>query len=60
MVDYRYHGQTGLSVGHSESTDMACFEHFLQETQPHDFDTMLVIKDKEASALKVVESVRRD
>ena len=60
MVDYSYHHSSGLKVSHTESIDIAHFEHFLATTQPYDVDIMLEIKDKETSALKAVEIAWKD
>jgi UV DNA damage endonuclease len=60
MVDYSYSKSSNFKVSHAESIDIAHFEWFLTETQPHDFDIMLEIKDKESSALKAIEIVRKD
>jgi UV DNA damage endonuclease len=60
MVDYSYHRIDGSKVSHAESIDSYSFEHFLATTQPYDFDIMLEVKDKEASALKAVEIAWRD
>jgi len=57
MIDY---SSGGLKVNHAESIDSSHFEHFLTATNPYDFDIMLEIKDKEASALKAVEIARKD
>jgi UV DNA damage endonuclease len=43
---------------HAESIDLTLFKKFLDETQNLDFDIMLEIKDKEKSALKVLEVLR--
>ena len=57
---YSYHRIDGLKVRHSESITIAHFEHFLETARPYDFDIVLEIKDKEASALKAVELARND
>jgi UV DNA damage endonuclease len=60
MVDYSYHDSGGRKVSHTESIDIDHFESFLAVTRPYDFDIMLEIKDKEASALKAIEIARKD
>jgi UV DNA damage endonuclease len=60
MVDYSCHKAGSSKVSHTYSIDLAHFEHFLIETRPIDFDVMLEIKDKEASALKAVPMARND
>ena len=40
------------------SADLKEFKRFLNETKPADFDIMLEIKDKEKSALKVVQLIK--
>ena len=60
LVDYSSQ-QKGQRIGkHAESIDEDKFAHFLQETQPFDFDIMLEIKDKEKSALKAVKIASHD
>ena len=54
LVDYSSQ-QPGQRAGtHAESLDEADFARFLRESQPHDFDLMLEIKDKERSALRAL------
>lgn len=60
MVDYSHYQVDGANVNHTESIDISYFERFLTATQPYNFDIMLEIKDKEASALKAVEVARKD
>jgi len=60
MVDYSSPRLEGRKGSHAESIDMKRLGRFLEETRNYDFDLMLEIKDKEKSALKAVESVRRD
>lgn len=59
MIDY----SSGTGDGtrkHAASIDGDDFRRFLAETEGWDFDVMLEIKDKEASALKAVELASRD
>jgi UV DNA damage endonuclease len=60
MVDYSGQQVGGLKVVHMESINASDFKNFLTATQRFDFDLMLEIKDKEASALKAVEIARKD
>jgi len=60
MVDYSDNQLDGLRTSHMKSIDSAHFQHFLTVSQPFDFDIMLEIKDKEASALKAVQMARDD
>jgi UV DNA damage endonuclease len=60
MVDYSCRRRGALGGGHARSIDVEDFRRFLKETEPHDFDIMLEIKDKESSALKAVEICRND
>ena len=60
IVDYSSQ-QKGLRPGaHAHSIKTSLFREFLRESQPHDFDLMLEIKDKEQSALKAVAAARKD
>ncbi len=60
MVDYSLQQNPGRTGAHAKSIDMAGFADFLRETRPFDFDVMLEIKDKEASALKAVAVASKD
>ncbi|MBN1425137.1 UV DNA damage repair endonuclease UvsE [Candidatus Fermentibacteria bacterium] len=60
LVDYSSQKAGARQGSHAESIDMGDFASFLAESDPHDFDLMLEIKDKEASALKAVASARGD
>jgi len=59
MVDYSSDSGDG-SRRHAESIDPVDFNRFLMETEKLDFDVMLEIKDKEASALKAVTQASGD
>ena len=59
MVDYSS-GTGDGSRRHAASIDPDDFNRFLKETEKMDFDVMLEIKDKEASALKAVELATGD
>jgi UV DNA damage endonuclease len=59
MVDYSTQ-QRGQRLGtHATSIDPARFLEFLQATSGLDFDLMLEIKDKEKSALKALQILKR-
>jgi UV DNA damage endonuclease len=45
---------------HADAIDLKLFNRFLKVTQDLDFDIMLEIKDKEKSALKALEYLRRN
>jgi UV DNA damage endonuclease len=60
MVDYSCRKAGRSKISHGDSIDLTDFERFLTETRPIDFDIMLEIKDKEASALKAVPVARKD
>jgi UV DNA damage endonuclease len=55
MVDYSSQ-RAGHRVGtHAETINVTRFGEFLDRTHPYDFDVMLEVKDKEASALKAIQ-----
>lgn len=60
MVDYSTQAPGKPRGSHTESIDVRDFEEFLARTRPCDFDLMLEIKDKEASAEKAVAIARGD
>jgi UV DNA damage endonuclease len=60
MVDYSSQKPEAKPGSHTESIDTADFEAFLNETRPYDFDVMLEIKDKEASANKALKMALND
>ncbi len=60
MVDYSSQLAGGKKGQHTESIDLDDFSAFLQATEGIDFDVMLEIKDKQASALKAIEAARSD
>jgi UV DNA damage endonuclease len=60
MVDYSTQA-AGKPVGaHAPSLDAEDFRLFLARSRPFDFDVMLEIKDKEASALRAVALAGKD
>lgn len=54
MVDYSTQAADKATGSHVSSIDVEHFREFLRRSRPFDFDVMLEIKDKEASALKAV------
>ena len=60
MVDYSSQQEGEKSGKHAESIDIEDFRSFIEGSKPYDFDVMLEIKDKEKSALKAVEELKRD
>jgi UV DNA damage endonuclease len=60
MVDYSSQQEGKPRGSHAASIDPKHFERFLAATRPFDFDVMLEIKDKEASALKAVKAASTD
>jgi len=60
MIDYSSQ-KIGFRPGsHAESINLKDFKKFLKQSEPYDFDIMLEIKDKETSALKAVELLKKD
>jgi UV DNA damage endonuclease len=60
MVDYSTQAP-GKPIGsHTASIDIENFQVFLAHSRPRDFDIMLEIKDKEASAEKAIAAAKRD
>jgi UV DNA damage endonuclease len=60
MVDYSSQHPDKRPGSHAEHIDPGDFTSFLRQSQPHDFDLMLEIKDKEASARIAVCLARSD
>ncbi len=60
MVDYSSQKPQGKPGQHTQSIDTSDFEAFLKRTFPFDFDVMLEIKDKEASAEKALKIALND
>jgi UV DNA damage endonuclease len=60
MVDYSSQKPQGKVGQHTESIDLKDFEAFLFSSRPFDFDVMLEIKDKEASASKALKIALND
>lgn len=54
MVDFSHQQPSERRGKHAQSIDPETFKSFLKETKQFDFDVMLEIKDKEASAKKVL------
>lgn len=59
VVHYSSQMSDGKPGMHADSIDMDYFTDFLQRTKPHQFDLILEIKDKEKSALKAMDKVRK-
>jgi len=60
MVDYSSQHPEKRPGSHAEHIDPDDFSAFLAQSRTHDFDIMLEIKDKEASARIAVELARND
>ncbi len=60
MVDYSTQAMNKPIGSHTLSIDIKDFQAFLTGSRPHDFDIMLEIKDKEASAKKAIAVARND
>jgi UV DNA damage endonuclease len=59
MVDYSEHFSGKKKGVHAQSVNLKKFNQFLKETKKVDFDIMLELKDKEKSALKIIESFEK-
>ncbi len=60
MVDYSTQAAGKPAGAHAPSLDREDFRRFLARSRPFDFDVMLEIKDKEASALQAIALARDD
>ncbi len=60
MVDYSSQMMDEREGRHAESIEKKDFNKFIEISKPYDFDLMLEIKDKEKSAMKVVDLVSDD
>jgi UV DNA damage endonuclease len=60
MVDYSTHLPGGSRRRHANTIEILHFISFLDETSPYDFDIMLEIKDKEASAITAIAGAVSD
>jgi UV DNA damage endonuclease len=60
MVDYSSQSPGVQKGRHAQTIDIEHFNHFLSATHPWNFDIMLEIKDKEASALKAIQAAHKD
>jgi UV DNA damage endonuclease len=60
MVDYSSQYPGGKTGRHAQTIDIFLFEKFIKETTDFDFDIMLEIKDKEASAVKASDFLKKD
>ncbi|MCG6946891.1 MAG: UV DNA damage repair endonuclease UvsE [Deltaproteobacteria bacterium] len=59
MIDYSSQQRGQRSGSHAKTLNIALFKKFLLETKGLDFDLMLEIKDKEASAFKALKILRK-
>jgi UV DNA damage endonuclease len=59
MVDYSSQQRGQRSGSHARTLNIAIFKKFLHQIRGLDFDLMLEIKDKETSALKGLEIMRK-
>ncbi len=59
IVHYSTQKKNALKGTHTEKINITNFRNFLKETKKLDFDIMLEIKDKEISALKALEEIRK-
>ncbi len=59
MTDYSSQQAGGRPGKHTERIDIRHFGRYLRETEGLDFDIMLEIKDKERSALRALEAIKR-
>ncbi|UCF70088.1 MAG: UV DNA damage repair endonuclease UvsE [candidate division WOR-3 bacterium] len=60
MVDYSQRKKGSPTKAHAETMEARGFRRFLQLTEPHDFDIMLEIKDKEKSARRAAKIAADD
>lgn len=56
IVDYSTQDPEKKKGAHTQSVDLKHFKSFIEETKNFDFDIMLEIKDKQKSAIKVINS----
>ncbi|MGE3062892.1 MAG: hypothetical protein AB7T10_04595 [bacterium] len=59
MTDYSSQERGKRRGSHAKTLDLNDFKEYINNTKKRDFDIMLEIKDKEKSALKAIESLRR-
>lgn len=60
MVDYSSQHPKKSLQSHAEEIDIADFKNFILRSRPYNMDIMLEIKDKEKSALKALNVVKKD
>jgi UV DNA damage endonuclease len=58
MMDYSSQEPGQRRGKHAETIDLSHFQRFIEETEEFEFDLMLEIKDKEASALQAVAMLK--
>lgn len=59
MTDYSSHAIGQRRGKHTESIDLRHFRKYLKQTEGYDFDIMLEIKDKERSAMKALDVLKK-
>jgi len=59
VVDYSIQDSSRKKGAHAQSIQAVNFKRFIKQTEGFDFDIMCEIKDKEKSALKATETLRR-
>jgi len=60
IVHYSSEHPTKGKPSHSDHINISDFMQFVEETKTYDFDLMLEIKDKETSALRVINALKDD
>jgi UV DNA damage endonuclease len=60
IVDYSSQHPKKSLQSHADEIDIADFKNFISRSRPYDFDIMLEIKDKEKSALKALNVVKKE
>jgi UV DNA damage endonuclease len=60
MIDYSSQAPGRPAGSHTQSIEIEAFRAFLNDSRPFNFDIMLEIKDKEASALKAIAAAAKD
>ncbi|MFP4046030.1 MAG: UV DNA damage repair endonuclease UvsE [Candidatus Aenigmatarchaeota archaeon] len=60
IVHYSSQMSDGKAGRHAETIDLDHFKGFLEKTRPHDFDLILEVKDKEKSACRALNKIKKD